>query len=124
MWEAERAAHTSARLSPSQRLPVYLNSIEPPSRVTSSALAALSAAALAAKDPQPRKREFAADKGWKWLPRQLGTDPRRDLAAVPLGDHTLLRRSGGPACDNQELRRVALERMGWERFLATANAQV
>jgi hypothetical protein len=26
--------------------------------------------------------------------------------------------------DNQELRRVALERIGWERFLATANAQI
>jgi Domain of unknown function (DUF6745) len=26
--------------------------------------------------------------------------------------------------DNQELRRVVLERMGWERFLATASAEV
>jgi hypothetical protein len=26
--------------------------------------------------------------------------------------------------DNQELRRVALEQMGWQRFLDTANAQL
>jgi Domain of unknown function (DUF6745) len=192
LWEAERAAHTSARLSPSRRLPVYLNAIEPPSRISSAALAALSAAALAAKDPQPRGREFAADKYWRWndanwaqaraaisLPflsriTQCFVDGmfaavsfKRGAATrtVLIGRPRLRVRRGrlhapnSPAVvwpdgserwywdgilvperiaaardlltaglvarvDNQELRRVALERMGWERFLATANAQL
>jgi hypothetical protein len=191
LWEAERAAHTSARLSPSRRLPVYLNAIEPPSRISSAALAALHAAELAAKDPQPRRREFAADKYWKWndtnwaqaraaisLPFLSQITPcfadglfaaasfkrRAATRTILIGRPRLRVRRGRlhaantaavvwpdgrerwhwdgilvperiaaardqltaelvARVDNQELRRVALERMGWERFLATANAQ-
>jgi hypothetical protein len=53
-------------LSPSRRLPVFLNALEAPSRASGAALDAGRAAALAAKPSQPRKREFAADKDWKW----------------------------------------------------------
>jgi hypothetical protein len=191
LWQTERAAHTTARLTPSRRLPVYLNALEPPSRASSAALAAASVAALAAERSQPRKREFAADKYWKsrdanWTQTRAaislpflvqiagcladglfaaasfrrGTATRTiligrprlrlrrgrlhaaDAAAVvwpdgserwywdgvPVPERIAAARDELTAdlvarIENQELRRVALERMGWERFLATADAQ-
>ena len=41
LWEDERAAHSTARLSRSKRLPVYLNAIDAPSTAADAALLAL-----------------------------------------------------------------------------------
>ena len=66
LWETERGAHSTARLSPSRRLPVYLNAIEAPSTAAGAATGAVEAAEMAAKRTEPRERGFAADKYWKW----------------------------------------------------------
>ena len=65
LWEDERAAHSTARLSRSKRLPVYLNAIDAPSTVAHAALLALDAEATAATTPAARERAFAADKYWQ-----------------------------------------------------------
>jgi hypothetical protein len=191
-WRAVRAAHRTAVLSRSKRLPVYLNAIEAPSTASNAALSALSAAETAATTPPPRARDFAADKYWRgkdahWAQAQAATSLPflTDIAesfANGLFAAALLRR--GPATrtlligrpqlrlrrgrlhasdhpavawpdgsgrwywdgiavpetiagardqltadlvsriDNQELRRVAVERLGWERFLETANSEL
>ena len=56
MWESERAAHRTARLTPSQRLPVYLNAITKPALASRLAGVALSAASTAARTPAARAR--------------------------------------------------------------------
>ena len=66
LWGAERAAHSTARLSRLKRLPVYLNAIDAPSPASGAALLAIHASTTAAKTLEPRKREFAAEKYWKW----------------------------------------------------------
>ena len=66
LWEDERAAHSTARLSRSKRLPVYLNAIDAPSTAADAALLALQAEATAATTPAARERAFAAEKYWRW----------------------------------------------------------
>ena len=66
LWSNERAAHSTARLTPSKRLPVYLNAIERPEFATSAAGEALDAATLAGQPLERRERTFAADNAWKW----------------------------------------------------------
>ena len=192
LWEAERAAHSTARLSRARRLPVYLNAVEAPAWAAQAAQDALDAAALAASRPTARKREFAAEKYWKWddpnwgqaraamsLPFlsqiarcfadglfaaasfRRGTETRTiliarpglrlragrlhasDLPAVVWPDGSERWYWDGIAVperiaasrdqltaeliariDNQELRRVTLERVGWDRFIATADAEL
>ena len=192
LWEDERAAHSTARLSRSKRLPVYLNAIDAPSTVAHAAQLALDAEATAATTPAARERAFAADKYWQggdehWaqtraalsLPflteiagcfadglfaaasfrrvaatrtiligrprlrvrrgRLHASDqpavvwPRRKRQLVlgrdrrPGADRRSPRsahRRPVAGIDNQELRRVAVDRLGWERFLATASAEL
>ena len=64
-WASERAAHSTARLSRSRRLPVYLNAIEAPDLAADAADSALEADATAAVRPARREHGFAADKYWK-----------------------------------------------------------
>ena len=192
LWEDERAAHSTARLSRSKRLPVYLNAIDAPSTIAHAALLALEAEATAATTPAPRERAFAAEKYWRWgdehwaQARAAASLPflseiagcfadglyaaasfRRGAATrtILIGRPRLrvrrgrLHASDQPAVvwpdgsgrwywdgiavperlaaardqltadmvariDNQELRRVAVDRLGWERFLATASAEL
>ena len=193
LWEDERAAHSTARLSRSKRLPVYLNAIDAPSTVADAALLALDAEATAATTPAARERAFAAEKYWQGGDEHWAQARAAAVAAVPHRDRRVLRRralrrrlvqawrrdqddpdraapaagatrpaprirstggrlaateaaagtgtgspsrSGSPqpaisspptlvaGIDNQELRRVAVERLGWERFLATASAEL
>ena len=56
LWWTERAAHNTSRLSPSRRLPVYLNAIDPPALAAEAALQAVETLALASEVPQPRER--------------------------------------------------------------------
>jgi Domain of unknown function (DUF6745) len=192
LWERERAAHSTARLSPAKRLPVYLNALEPPDFAASAATEALSAEQAAAQTPASRARNFAADQYWRstdphWAQTEAAvvlpflTEASRCFAAG-LFAAALLRRSAATrtllvarprlslqdgrlhAADapavvwpdgsgswywqgiavperlaaahdrltaeqvaqigNQELRRVTLERLGWERFLQTADAEL
>jgi len=191
-WVGERAAHSTARLSRSRRLPVYLNAIEAPDLAADAADSALEAEATAAVRPARREHGFAADKYWKsedphWVQARAkanvpfltevarafgaglfagallrrGTAARTLLIARPrlrLGSGTL-HAADEPAVvwpdgserwywdgiavpdaivkarhgltaelvarlDNQELRRVVLDQIGWERFLATADAEL
>src|SRR5262245_35417838 len=192
LWTDERSAHSGARLTPSRRLPVYLNAIDAPQTCSSAALLAVDAARTAATTPEPRTRDFAQTRHWKWHDDHWSQ--ARAAAALPylaqiaecfahgLYAATLLRRGATtrtiliarprlrvqagrlhapdtPAViwpdgsgswywqgvavpdriaaardqltaelvagiDNQELRRVAVERLGWERFLQTADAQL
>jgi hypothetical protein len=192
LWAAERAAHTTARLTRSKRLPVYLNAIEAPSTASNAALLAIDAAKTAATTPAPRAHNFAADKHWKWRDAhwaqaqaaasqpfltgiaegfanglfaaallRRGTATRTILLGRPqlrsrrrhlhANDHPAVAWPDGSGrwywdgiavpetivaardqltahlvarIDNQEVRRVALERLGWERFLETANAEL
>jgi hypothetical protein len=64
LWSAERAAHNTSRLTPSRRLPVYLNAIEAPALASDAARDALGTAALAATVPPPRKHGFATVNLW------------------------------------------------------------
>ena len=192
LWTVERAAHTTSRLSPSRRLPVYLNAIEAPALASDAAGDALGTAALAATVPPLRKHGFADVSYWKY--RDDHWAQTRALAALPFltqiadcfaaglyaaarwrhRDETRtilierprlrlangrLHRANEPAVvwpdgsrrwywqgiavpaklvanrddlsaeqiariDNQELRRIALERLGWQRFLETADAEL
>ena len=192
LWEDERAAHSTARLSRSKRLPVYLNAIDAPSTVAHAALLALDAEATAATTPAARERAFAADKYWQggdehWAQTRAalslpflteiagcfadglfaaasfrrGAETRTILIGRPRlrVRRDRLHASDQPAVvwrdgsgrwywdgiavperiaaardqltadlvagiDNQELRRVAVDRLGWERFLATASAEL
>ena len=192
LWEDERAAHSTARLSRSKRLPVYLNAIDAPSTVAHAAQLALDAEATAATTPAARERAFAADKYWQggdehWAQTRAAlslpflteiagcfADGLFAAASFRRGAATTtilierprlrvrrdrLHASDQPAVvwsdgsgrwywdgiavperiaaardqltadtvagiDNQELRRVAVDRLGWERFLATANAEL
>ena len=192
LWDDERAAHSTARLNPAKRLPVYLNAIDAPSTIAAAAQLALEAEATAASTPAARERTFAAEKYWHggdehWAQARAalslpflseitgcfadglyaaasfrrGAETRTVLIGPPR-----LRVRGGrlhasnrPAVvwpdgttrwywdgiavperiaaardqltadlvariDNQELRRVLLERLGWERFLKTASAEL
>ncbi len=192
-WASERAAHSTARLSRSKRLPVYLNAIEAPDLAADAADSALEAEATAAVRPARREHGFAADKYWKssdphWVQARAkanlpfltevarafgaglfaaallrrGTAARTILIGRPrlrLGRSGTLHAADEPAVvwpdgserwywngitvpeaivearheltaplvarvENQELRRVLLERIGWERFLETANAEL
>ncbi len=192
LWRDERSAHGTARLPRSRRLPVYLNALDEPELASSAADDALAAAARAARKPQSRRRDFAAEKYWAssdphWVQTRAAvalpflTDVTRCFAAglygaallrqgtasrtILIGRPRLRFRSGVlhaadvPAVvwpdgsetwywaglevpariaasrndltaeqvagiDNQELRRVVLERLGWERFLETADAEL
>jgi hypothetical protein len=192
LWRAEREAHNTSRLTPSRRLPVYLNAIDALALASEAAREALDTAALAATAPTPRKHGFAT-VSW-WQARDEHWAHTRAVAALPFlvqitdcfaaglyaaarwrrGHETQtllierprlwaarqrLHRADGPAVvwpdgsgrwywqnvtvpaklverrndltaeliaevDNQELRRIALERLGWERFLETAEAEL
>jgi hypothetical protein len=192
LWRAERAAHNTSRLTPSRRLPVYLNAIEAPALASDAAGDALATAALAATVPSAREHGFAMESYWKYSDDHWSQT--RALAALPflaqiadcfsaglyaaarwrrrgetrtlLIERPRLRLANGqlhcanePAVvwpdrsgrwywqgiavpaklvasrddlsaeqiariDNQELRRVALERLGWQRFLETADAEL
>jgi hypothetical protein len=192
LWRAERAAHNTSRLTPSRRLPVYLNAIEAPALASDAAGDALGTAALAATVPPPRKHGFATVSYWKYDDDHWAQT--RAVAALPFlvqmadcfaaglyaaarwrrGGETRtilierprlrlangrLHRANEPAVlwpdgsgrwywqgiavpaklaasrddlsaeqiariDNQELRRIALERLGWQRFIETASAEL
>ena len=192
LWRAELSAHSTARLTKRQRLPVYLRALEQPAFASESADELLVAAKWATRTPEPRARDFASCDYWKsddphWKHAQACSaipfliEIAHCFAAGLLGAATL-RRAGvtrtillerprisqgagrlheenRPAVvwpdgterwywqgievplpiaaardqitaeivariPNQELRRVALERLGWQRFLETANAEL
>ena len=192
LWEIERSAHSTARLTRSQRLPVWLYAIESPSFASASATLAINAEAMANEAQEPRASDFAGAVYWR------GSDPmwlhscavaslpflteaaecfaaglfaaalfRRGAAVrtILLGRPRLRTRRGlvhaqdRPAViyedgterwfwdglevperivaarndltavlvagiENQELRRSLLDRMGWPRFLETADAEL
>jgi hypothetical protein len=192
LWSSERAAHTSSRLSPKKRLPVHLNALDQPQLAAAASRHALAAAAKAARQPNPRRPGFAADKWWLGRDEHWGqtcairalpflTEVARCFGAglfaaalwrrgasarTILIQRPRLRVRAGrlhaadqPAVvwpdgserwywngiavpepiaaardqltadlvariDNQEVRRVALERIGWPRFLDTAQAEL
>jgi hypothetical protein len=192
LWSAERAAHNTSRLTPSRRLPVYLNAIDAPALASDAARDALGTATLAATVPPPREHGFANVTYWKYFDdhwaqtRALASLPflvqvadcfaaglyaaarwrHRDETRTILIERPRLRlanrrlhRANEPAVlwpdgsgrwywngiavpaklatnrdnlnaeqitriHNQELRRVALERLGWQGFLETADAEL
>src|SRR6478735_7680861 len=92
LWRAERAAHNTSRLTPSRRLPVYLNAIEAPALASDAAGDALGTAALAATVPPPRKHGFATGSYWKYDDDHWGQT--RAVAALPASTR---RPAGGAA---------------------------
>jgi hypothetical protein len=192
LWALEYSAHSTARLTKTKRLPVYLRAIERPALAADASRDLLVAAKCAAKPPPPRERDFASWDSWKfddpaWKHAQACvavpflTQIAACFAAGLLGAATLRRgaesrtillarpclslRTGrlhsndtpaviwpdgsgrwywdgiaipeqiAQARDqltadeigrirNQEVRRVTLERVGWERFLQTADAEL
>ena len=96
LWSAERAAHNTSRLTPSRRLPVYLNAIEMPALASEAAGAAVATAAVAATVPPPRRHGFATVSYWKYSDAPLGADAGDRRAAVPRPDRGVLR--CGPLC--------------------------
>ena len=99
LWRAERAAHNTSRLTPSRRLPVYLNAIEAPALASDAAGDALGTAALAATRAAAARARLRDGELLEVRRRALGADTGDRRAAVPRPGGGLLRRRplrGGP----------------------------
>ena len=92
LWEDERAAHSTARLSPSKRLPVYLNAIEAPSTGRRCGAARAGRRGDGGGDAGGTGASVRRGEVLEMGRRALGAGTGRGVAAVPVRDRRVLRR--------------------------------